>query len=212
MEVKDDLIRVQASDYDESGNKLEPEEKPAERILPVDAPVDMSMSGERVGSLRAAVTVQATAGEFAHALQNVCGGCRHFNNPRWRSFIRRAETSLSKEKLKALNGVRAALLEQGLANLDDNSNPLDQRDIENVLGCLGVCNALTEIRGGDELIVHPESRCPENVITPSMPNGYFQSVSKDSRRITDRAYDMVMGYATGKVGAVARKIFSFLGS
>lgn len=194
MKIKNDLLRIQASDYDERGQRLEPEEKPAERILPVDAPVSGQLDGQLKGNLRATVNVQGTVGQFAMQVRQLCAGCRWFD-PRAFQEYRRAN-ELSKAKQKEMNAIRAALLETGVADFDE-SNPLDVKDVEAQLASMGICRAITEAMR-DPMIVHPESTCPEEYRSQSSPEGFYVPLNMETEKIGSAAFDQVMRQATGK--------------
>lgn len=194
MIVKNDLLRVQASNYDERGQRLEPEEKPAERILPVDAPVTGQLDGQVKGHLPTTINIQGTVAQFAQRVRQLCAGCKWFDQRAFQQY--RCVKELSKEKQREMNAIRAALLETGVADVDD-ANPMDAMDVEAQLASMGICRAITEVMR-EPMIVHPESSCPEEYRTDSQPDGFYTPLNIDTEKIGSAAFDQVMRQATGK--------------
>jgi len=193
MKIKNDLLRIQASNYDDDGDRLEPEEKPAERILPIDAPVTGRTDGKILGSLPAMITVQGTVAQFAQQVRTQCAGCKWFDQRAFLSYRRANE--LSKSKIQEMNAIRGALLETGVADFTDDPNASE--DVEAQLNMMGICQAITE-QMKEPMIVHPESSCPDEFRSEASPDGYYVTLNRDVQKVKDSAFDQIMRQATSK--------------
>lgn len=186
MKIDNQLLRIQALPYDEKGEKLEPEAMPAERILLSESPMLGNIDRMEHGNLPVKVTVQGTAGQFANNLRSMCAQCKHFDNLNW--LKRKQQLENSGEGVRLLNNMHWELMNQGLDN---------DHDREQALGMMGYCKAISEMQK-DDVLVHLTGGCPPEYCTPSQPNGFFDDVNFDSKRIADKAYDSVMKQAEGK--------------
>jgi len=184
MDVKSDRLRIQGSRIDtETGQRLEPEEVPAERVLEIPAPMQGHMTGEYFGELRASVNVQKTTGEFAQQVRHSCATCKHFDARAWHQL--QSKWEVSKEGVQMLNAVRAGIMDVNLARFQDmHLSPEGDTDLEHALSFLGVCHPHTEIRN-DPFIVHPLSGCPEG------PD-YWQPRDTDADRAASTGFDQIM--------------------
>src|SRR5687768_13494041 len=82
MKIEKDLLRIQASPFDsETGEKLEPEAMPAERVYEGTAPV--SLDGVPMGEMRVSIGRQGTAHEFANQIRGQCVMCKHWDRESW---------------------------------------------------------------------------------------------------------------------------------
>lgn len=197
MKIRGELLKIQASPYDEKGEKLEPEELPAERILLTETRIKGSIDQELHDPIRTSVNVQSTVGKFANGLRTMCAQCKHFDGEGWLKRKAILERS-GAEGTIFLNGMRSALIQQGLGPASGmHATPDEDIDLEHAISFMGYCKALCE-HLKDEILVHPMSGCPKEVCTPSQPNGFFENTNLDSQRIGDAAYDSVMNKAVIK--------------
>lgn len=197
MKVNEQLLKIQSLPYDELGNKLEPEALPAERILVIDAPVRGSIDQQIGGAIRSSINIQGTVSQFANGLRTMCAECVHFDPGAWER--RKAQLEGSKEGVNQLNNMRWALIQEGLGPAEGmHVTQENEVDLEHAIAFLGVCRALTEHKR-DETYVHPMSGCPDEVCTPTHPDGFFETRNYETRRAGDAAYDDVMRKAQGKL-------------
>ncbi len=193
----DDILRIQASDYDvETGHKLEPEEKPAERVVPFDAPLIGSIDQQQHGTFRTSVAVGGTVADFANGIRTMCGLCKHFDEKAWHKLKRSLEAS--KDGVRQLNVIREALISTGNARIREmHQTPEGDIDLEHALMMMGVCHPLTEMKR-DPVMVHPESTCPPEVRTESAPDGFFEPLNRETDKAGAQGFDAIMRRATGE--------------
>ncbi len=197
MKIRQELLKIQGSPFDERGDRLEPEALPAEKVLVIDAPVTGSIDQQNHGAIRSSVNIQGNVGMFANKLRTMCAECRHFDGPAWER--KRALLEGSKEGVAALNNIRWELINQGLGPADAlHKTQEDETDLEHAIAFMGVCRALSE-HVKDDVIVHPMGGCPPDVCTESAPNGYFEHANAETRLAGDKAYDRVMRDAQGRI-------------
>lgn len=190
MLVKGEMLRIQGSDYDaDTGAKLEPEEKPAERLLVVDGKTTGSLDGRVLGEIPTRVAIQGNVGMFANGLRTMCSMCKHFDQHAWTEMKRRMEGS--KEGVQMLNVMRAGMLDTGNARFDNmHQDPDGGVDLEHALSFMGVCRALTE-HYREPITVHPIGGCPDEVCTQLAPEGFFQPTDPQ-QKVANAAYDQIM--------------------
>lgn len=190
MQVKDDLLKVHQLDRDvETGEKLELEERPAERILTGTAEVSGAQSGQVFGSIPVSISRQGNLIDFAEDARTECLMCKHFNQKKWQEFKKRAERTLDGQKL--LNECRTRLLISGNARVQD-AMPNDQYgepDVEYAMNFLGFCDVYSEILK-DDIIVTPISRCDKENI-----GDYFTPKDLENQKMGDVLYDEIINRA-----------------
>lgn len=198
MKIKQDLLHITNQPVLDDGNKAEPEQQTASRVIITDADASAS-TGQALGQMNAQVVVSSTAGELARAMRGMCANCKFFDNPAFVSFLAKADHPGAPMHVRAgVNELRAALLQTYNAQLQSMHTGADgDMDVEHALKQLGFCRALTEM-AKDDVVVHPLSSCPEETITESNPSGFFQARDRSSERAGDRAYDNVLKRAAGK--------------
>ncbi len=196
MEIKDDFIQIASTAIDADGNKLEPEEQPARRVLITDTQAK-DQHGNVLGAMDTSIVLESTAGEIAEGFRSFCSQCKHFDPDAW-AKIRRAWSNPLHPEHKALNFIRSGLLQTRNAQLRDMHAGQDgDIDLEHAVALLGICHPLTEIKN-DVIIVHPLSCCPDEVKGPSSPDGLFEDKSKDAEKRGSAAFDLLMRKAQGK--------------
>lgn len=210
MKVKSDVLKIQTDVRDAAGNKVEPEERPVARVISGVAPVEMSRTGKPVGGLKTEVILDAgSVSDFACGIRRLCKDCKYFNQKDWKDAVERIERSSDLVKRQEINCVRAALLmtknAQLSASFEDQEGDLD---VESALMAIGVCDALTDL--ADELyIVFPQGCCPDSIVKPDgteipivtsqRPDGCFQPVNRTVKKEQNKAYDLLMRAAQGKL-------------
>lgn len=201
MKIKADLLRIRTTPFDDKGDKVEPEAQPMQRVIQTDANVGMQGGGQ-VGSIPTEIQYETTVGEYAQGARHQCFTCKHFSRDAWKKlFSMWNDPTASIDKRKALNGIRAALLQTNNATLADRStNPMDgDFDVEHAVALLGVCKPLTELRK-DVVIVYPMSSCPPEVCSKTNPDGLYESRNKELDRVGSQEFDRIMRVAQGRPG------------
>jgi hypothetical protein len=206
LRIKADLLKVRSVPYDEAGQKVEPEQQPAARVMVIDggAPVSMSRDQRNVGSIPASIIAETTAGEVANTMRSKCFQCKNFNTSAWKKLRLLWGNSSDPDVFQKLNRVRYALLTTQNPEVVRRSEGMDgDFDVEHSISQLGVCEPLTEINR-DAVIVSPISTCPDEVCTKDNPRGLFVPKDKEMERLGSAAFDQIMRMAEGKAGGTPR--------
>lgn len=202
LRIKSDLLKVRNLPHDDAGQKIDPEQQPARRVMTVEggAPVDMSMDrGRQIGSIPAEIIAETTAGEVANTLRSRCFQCANFDTEAWKKLRLIWGNSSDPETFKKLNGVRMALLATTNPEIARRSEGQDgDFDVEHAIAQLGICRPLSEINKDGVVIVSPISTCPDNVCSPTNPRGLFEPKDKAHEKIGSAAYDQILNMAAGK--------------
>lgn len=198
MKIKDDLLHISAVPVKDDGTSAEPEEQTVSRILTTEADASMT-SGTAVGSIPMQVVAQSTVAEFAATARSRCITCKHFDNPAFVELFRKADHPAAPIQMReAMNSIRAALLQTSNAEIQGAHSGMDgDMDVEHAIRAMGFCRALGEL-ANDYVAVHPLSSCPDEVIGPNSPVGYYQPKDNASERAADAAFDHIMRRAQGK--------------
>ena len=197
MKIKNDMIKIQTAAMDAQGNKLEPEAQPAARVISTDANVN-GTNQKALGALNSEIVLQTTAGEIANGVRRQCFQCKHFDTDAFRQYRRNCEVSPHMDKRREINAIRAALLETQNVRIAERHVDKDgEMDAEHALQFLGICHPLTEIHS-DAVVVYPIGTCPDEVCTPSQPNGLFTPKSSEADRQSAKSFDEIMLRAAGK--------------
>jgi len=191
MKVKQDFLRVQTSPFNaETGERMEPEEKPTQRVI-IAQETAVNQHGQALGNFNVAITADSSAGEIANKVRNMCFGCKHFNTHQWRKLQLKWEAGTMEER-QLLNNMRAGLLDTSNASINDmHTDQGGEMDIEAALGQMGVCESLTEIER-DPIIVHPLGFCP-----PGLETLYKAKDTEEEKR-GSAAFDSIMRQAQGQ--------------
>lgn len=190
MEIKSERIEVVPLTRDEKGEKLEPEQAPARRLLDVSQSITLvGADGEKrtTGALPMSISVELPALELAQGMSQPCFSCKHFDVPAWQDY-RRA-------RLATAEG-RAEFLAMGEELM--RSAYADPEDVEDVMASMGICRVLTEARN-DAIMVHPASTCPDRLPHNGerFPRSYEPRTSDDARQST-LTFDTIMRSAQGR--------------
>lgn len=205
--VSEETLRVTPATHAPDGTKLEPEERPAQRVVPTTAPLRVG-SGEEISAIiPAEAVIETTAGELAMGFRTKCATCRHFNQQLWRRLRREYERSTSMEKRDFVNQVRFGIAqcqdaETAARHMDENTFEID---VEAVLDILGVCEAQTEIfsKYAGELdlkLFYPTAGCPDGMRGPGGEDlaHLYQPRDRAAERAASGAHDLILRMAQGK--------------
>jgi len=199
MRIKADLLRVHTGPYAPTGERIEPEQQPAQRVLVTEFPTGMQGTNQQIGAVKGEIIYDVTVGEAAKQARHPCISCRNFDRRAWRKlYIHWSNPATSIEERKLLNGIRTALLETENAKISDRHAALDgDMDVEHALSVLGVCRPLTEINK-DPVIVYPTGGCPADVCTPTSPDGLWVAKDLDAEKMGSSVFDNIMNTAQGR--------------
>jgi hypothetical protein len=198
MKIKQEFFHVTSEPKTDAGTPAEPEDQTVARILTTDA--DVNAGNLKAGPIAASVVLKVPVTQFTRAMRYNCMLCKHFDNKAFVTIFERADHPAAPIQLRTdMNKIRGALLTTENASLEEMHGGGDgDMDVEQAIRSLGLCHAL-EAAAEDYVIVHPLSMCPDEVITPSQPNGLFQPKDVESERIGEKVYDDIMRRAQGKV-------------
>lgn len=197
LRIRSDILKVRHVPFTEKGDKIEPEQQPAARVITTDSEVN-TRDGRTVGSLPTQIITEMTAGDAAESMRSKCFQCKNFDVKAWDRLRLFWGNSSNKEIFEKLNKVRFALLTMRNEEVARRSTGIDgDFDVEHALRQMGICQPLTELNR-DPIIVSPISTCPDEVCTPENPRGLFVAKDKDHAMMGDSAYDKIMRMAVGK--------------
>lgn len=207
MELKSDVIRIAPATHTPDGKPLEPEERPAERVIATGAPLSFSTGQKISDSFPSVIHEATTAGAIAQGVRRLCQTCEYFDNPGWMEFKNKAIVG-SKEDRELINEIRYAIdyaTSQDAATRAMHEDETDgSLDLEHALNAMGFCRAMTEVCSRFEMkfspqIVHPHASCPDM----QGPNGEsFSNLYKPRKGAPQseaaKAYDAIMRAAQHK--------------
>lgn len=200
LEIKSEKVEVLPLKRDEKGDKIEPEQAPARRLLDVSDTISLGGPGSNVKSKQQMpinVSVEMPAAELAVGISQTCFLCKNFNQKAWRQYMRKAGSTADGQR--ELNAMRAAIA--GTANAAVHSrhgNGTDgDTDVEHAMQMLGVCHPLTELAGTPQ-IVYPIATCPATTRTGVPFPKSFSPRTRDDERQSSAAFDSIMRAAQGK--------------
>lgn len=196
MDVKGERIEVLPLTHDEAGNKIEPEQAPARRVL--DVSDGIVVNGQKTEKeLPISVSMELPAGQLAVGLSEPCASCKNFDAKAWKQYRRTLESTA--EGQRELNKMRWAIIGTGNAAIQArHAAPDGDTDVEHALAMLGVCHPLTDLLG-DVTIVYPMATCPGRLpqIDGPIPKMYTPKTSDDAR-MRSKVFDSVMRAAQGR--------------
>lgn len=211
MSPADDILRIAPATHGPDGQKIEPEEAPAQLSHPTTAPLTfndgtpVTVNGVAI-ALPGSFDFESTAGEIADAMRHKCSTCKYFDVPRWRLMRRRLEVSSNMEERIYVNNVRASI-EQFLP-MDERDKHHDaltgELDTEHALDAFGLCNAQTEIKSKEEHELHPvlvlgNCGCPdEKSMTGIDLSKLYKPRDRAADRDAARSFDKVLAMAQGR--------------
>lgn len=194
--IESDVLRVSVNTHHpETGEKLEPEEKPAQRILGTHAPVEHGQGpmAVGVGSMPTQVIVEAPAIELAKGAREMCMGCKNFDNRAWFELFRAKSSTISgREELEQLCEF-LGFTNNGEIFMDGEG----EVDLAETLKNCGICHPLTEVLG-EPLIVSPISSCPKTLADGRPFESCFEPASNEAEKRGTAVFDAVMRQAQGK--------------
>ena len=212
MEIKSDSLNISTADRNEKGTQIDPEERPAERVLGIDVPITLSNGqtvsaythGEVADKKDGTVNINGTAIEFAEGYRGRCRLCKHFDNPQFRRWKHDVQLSTDKDRRGVLDFLRSKLLSDGYAAvIDSHQGPDGDLDVEHALMEFGFCRVLSHAYN-DMFIVWPDAGCPtEDPTGKPIDPAPFSPRDSDAQREGDAGYDSILKAAQG--GPVKRK-------
>lgn len=183
MDVKDDKLLIQSVPYNlETGEKLEPEEVPAARVIVGGAAVVGKETGEVFGAIPASMERQSDAIEFANARRYACGNCKHFDQVAYQEWITKTTEGQLFEREQ-----RASFAQ------DFVMNP-NRPELVLAMKYLGFCRVLTEMHR-DLRVTRPDYSCIGG--TATNPAGYWDPVTSADEQIAAANYDHILRLAQG---------------
>lgn len=196
MDIKGETIQVVPLTHDEKGDKLEPEQAPARRLLDVSERITLTNQGvQSDAALPMSVSVEMPAHELAIGMSQPCFSCRHFDQKAWYEYRRAREATLDGREEMAR--YKAELIRS--TNAAPTFDPVTGNvDVEFAMQSMGVCRPLTEACN-DITVVYPVSTCPAtlpNSLTP-FPRCYVPRTSDDARQ-SSATFDQIMRTAQGR--------------
>lgn len=195
--LSDQKFVVQHVDRDlATGDKVEPEQQPVEKIAPLPVSVDMAVPNyENPGppiktkhvtnEYNSTIAVGLSAGEVAKGFQTMCANCKHFDPEGFQKYLKAAEARHDADALQELERAKVAMIDFGVV-----SGPGALQAAEQSLRSLGRCIAWSDQTGMFQA-THPAATCELFV-----PKVY----ANDASRSLTKQYDEVFRLAQGKKG------------
>jgi hypothetical protein len=189
MKINSEQLQVVPLTHDEKGEKIEPEQAPARRLLDVSDTITLTGRGGEVQStavMPMSVSVEMPAGELARGFSQPCFSCKNFDLAAWGEYL---------EARKATVDGRAEL--QALQEEFIRGAGADAGDADFTFRMMGVCRILSEAQR-DVVAVHPASTCPDQLKDGSpFPRSYRPRTSDDERQ-SSATFDSIMRTAQGR--------------
>ncbi|MFA6118139.1 MAG: hypothetical protein WC729_29400 [Sphingomonas sp.] len=216
MDLSNDRLSIDTSHRDAQGKQIDPEEKPAERVLDAEIPITVGGGAAGVGAKSASeftngavgdrlihkptVNVAGTALEFAHGHSHRCCLCKNYNNHRFLEWKHRMMLSPNLRERAEVDFLRSKIFD-GTVSAPEAADGLP--DVEWMLNTFAICDALSSIFK-EEHIVTPESGCPdyrgEATVKPELQLDFqnlFEPKDADAARISNASYDNILKTAQG---------------
>lgn len=192
MDIKDTKVEVTSLQFDERGQKLEPEEQPAKLTQSGSAPI--ALAGAPAGAFPISIEQHLNAGALAATVRDPCGTCKHFDRSAWLNHVRFLRSTYAGKQM--LNNIMAELIvTQNVSVQDLHRSPIDgDFDTDHAVNSMGVCRVLSEVHN-DLVAVHPLGVCPKEMRSLQKPRGMYEAVDKDSERAGSAAFDKIMHMA-----------------
>lgn len=209
MKVDKQEIRIIPATHDQAGEKLEPEQRPAEIVLHTGTTIQLGTDPRKVNvsdgiQIPGLVTVDAVAGDIADAARNRCADCAHFDRAAWITLYKkwRVGTYTEQQQLNALRETADRVNDEDYR--DKHTDQDGDLDTEHAIQALGVCHALTDywskFKGEpDYQLFDPACSCPDQF----GPDGAYLGACFKPRDIVAKrkgaqGYDKVMQAAAGR--------------
>lgn len=198
LKIRSDVLKVARGPvFNTKGDKAEPEQQPAQRVMTVEggAPVSGSRDAKQLGAIPMQIVAETDAGTAALAMRSKCFLCKNFDTATWKKLRLFWGNSSDKELFEKLNRVRMALLTTRNMEISRRSEGQDgDFDVEHAITQLGICQPLTELQGA-AVIVSPISTCPDHVCSKERPTGLFTPKDREHEKMGSDAYDAIMKVA-----------------
>lgn len=200
MDIKSEKLEVMPLKRDEKGDKVEPEQVPARRLLDVSDTISLGAPGSDKRSdrrMKMNVSIEMPAVDLALGMSRACFMCKNFDNKAFKAWMRKAATTV--EGQRDLNSIRAAIAGSSNAAIHArHSNAGDgDTDVEHAIQMLGICHPLTEL-AREPQIVYPISTCPANTRAGEPFPNSFTPRTRDDERQSSATFDSIMRSAQGK--------------
>lgn len=200
MDIKGEKLEVMPLKRDEKGDKVEPEQVPARRLLDVSDTISLGSPGSEVKSrhqMPINVSIEMPAVELATGISQACFMCKNFDQKAWRQYMRKAASTVDGQR--ELNQMRAAIAGSSNAAVHArHANGSDgDTDVEHAMQMLGICHPLTELMKTPQ-IVYPISTCPATTRTGIPFENSFSPRTRDDERQSSASFDSIMRAAQGK--------------
>lgn len=209
MKVDKQEIRIIPATHDAAGEKLEPEQRPAEIVLHTSGTIQLGSDPRKVDvgagvHIPGMVTVDAFAGDLADAARNRCADCAHFDREAWIALYKkwRVGTYAEQQQLNSLREAADHVNDEDYR--DKHQDPDGELDTEHAIQALGVCHALTDywskIKGEfDPQLFDPACGCPD---TFGPDNTYlgrcFKPRDAAAKKRGAKGYDQILQAAAGR--------------
>lgn len=213
MTIVSDTLHVSLETHDINGQRFEPEERPAARVLHVDAPLMDQFGKPLGGQIPTSVAIERPVIEFAQGQRSICGLCKHWDQDAWHKLF--VKISSTKNGISLLNGWRHALMTTGNAAMQQAHPDSDGEgvDADLALRACGMCRPLTEATNRP-IVTYPASSCPEFLPSeagapdPSKPFPLmFENRDLDTERRASGMFDNIMRTVHSRMGKVMTFLF-----
>jgi len=201
LDILDDRLRVMTLDRNAEGDKIEPEEHPAQRTLVVGNQLQ-DLTGRPLGTFDTSIQVETDAGTMANTFRGQCWSCKHFNMRAWHALFQWMSTH--KDGMILLNRMRAFLI--GSRNVEIQNAHESQEgdiDVEHAMMACGICEPMSEILK-DPVVMYPQCNCPSEIPDSGSPplafGDHFVPRDPESEKWGSMAFDSIMKAALGKQG------------
>lgn len=212
--MSDDLIRVVPATHDvATGEKLEPEERPAAVVSPMRVPLTLGLPTQVQQipvaplTVRSETTYELTAGELAASLRKRCATCAHFDRLGWHKLKREYEHSSRMEHRQFLHDIRATVAAViSTEGETDLVGDLEELEVERALLDCGICRAISEIftkYTPDDpyfMVVASMAGCPDQTKGPAGEDlsQLYKPRDRAAARAAGQAQDVILRMAMGK--------------
>lgn len=199
IEIESDVTQIASGVTDDKGQKLEPEEQPARRILGthIDANYGQAIVGK---GLRSSVMLYDTAQQFALEAKSECRLCKHWNKRLWKEVLDEAIASPDPLDQKMLFRMMGDLADSTNPQLQEmQANEEGEMDLYRGLRFFGACMIQTEMHHSP-VFSHAVSTC-QHILGPNGERvvDYFEPISHNADVQGASAYDRIMSMAQGRL-------------
>lgn len=196
MDIKGEKIEVVPLTRDQNGERIEPEQAPARRLLDVSDRVKLTHNGEKTdATLPMSISVEMPAHELAMGMSQPCFSCRHFDQKAWYEYRRSREGTIDGRDEMARYKAELIRTTNAAPTVDASGENVD---VEFAMRSMGICRVLTEACR-EATIVYPVSTCPAALpkTGEAFPRAYVPRTSDDAKQST-ATFDSIMRSAQGR--------------